>query len=168
MPEFHQDDYDVEIERAEVAWYNKTFAKDVKFGYVHYNRTQRVLNGSIHILEDVSTKLTLVVQFYKFASNEYRFFPITVGANVCEEYEKNNFKIRDLLSKTSNIKPCSLKKGLYYIRNLVMNDFSHFPPHMPRGRYKLAINIYHNEIFVIEGHGYVAVVDKPLKWNKKV
>ncbi|KAF2904290.1 hypothetical protein ILUMI_01883, partial [Ignelater luminosus] len=52
----------------------------------------------------------LHVQLYKFMSNEYRFFPVFVSVNMCAEYRKNSFGVKDLLTRTSNHDPCHLKK----------------------------------------------------------
>ncbi|KAF2894835.1 hypothetical protein ILUMI_11339, partial [Ignelater luminosus] len=50
------------------------------------------------------------VQAYKFMSNEYRFFPITVSVNACVEYNRNIVGYKELLVKTSNIDPCNFHK----------------------------------------------------------
>ncbi|KAF2887779.1 hypothetical protein ILUMI_18394 [Ignelater luminosus] len=163
MPEYHQNDYDVQVERVEIVWYSKSFARDVKLGYVFYNRTQKVFNGSAYLLVNISTDVTGVAEFFKFASNEYREFPMRVGANLCHEYANNNFKAREILKNISNVKPCPAPKGYYYVGNLVL-DYSRFPPYIPRGRYKAVGKLYHNSEFVGEAHAYFAVVDKPLKW----
>ncbi|KAF2886464.1 hypothetical protein ILUMI_19709 [Ignelater luminosus] len=166
MPEYHQNDYDVQVERVEVVWYNRSIGRDFKVNYVFYNRSQKAFNVSVYLLVNLSTDITGTVQFYKFASNEYREFPMRVGANLCHEYAKNNFNIKELLKNTSNARNCPLPKGYYYVRYFVP-DYSRFPPYIPRGRYKGVEKVYHKSEFIFEVHGYAAIVDKPLKWNKK-
>ncbi|KAF2894356.1 hypothetical protein ILUMI_11817 [Ignelater luminosus] len=167
FPQFYQDDYDVKIERVELARYNTSYLKDVKFQYTFYNRTQKVLNASGHLLVDVGRDATVTVQFYKFASNEYRFFPVAFDANACHEVAHNTFNLGVMLKNTSNITPCHMKKGLYYIRNLAFNDFSHLPPHFLRGQFKMDAEAHVSSASLFEIHFYVTVSDKPPKWNKK-
>ncbi|KAF2886257.1 hypothetical protein ILUMI_19916 [Ignelater luminosus] len=165
LPEYHQNDYDVQIERVEVVWTNTSIARDAKLNYVFYNRSQKAFNASVYLLVNLSTDMTGVVQFYRFASNEYREFPMRVGANLCHEYAKNNFNVKELLKNRSNLIDCPLPKGYYYVRYLVP-DYSRLPPYIPRGRYKAVGKVYHKSQFIAEANAYVAVVDKPLKWNK--
>ncbi|KAF2896451.1 hypothetical protein ILUMI_09725 [Ignelater luminosus] len=99
-------------------------------------------------------------------SNEYRIFPVFVTVNVCAEYTKNSFGAKDILSKTNtNMKPCDMKKGFYYVYNL-MPDFSKFPPHLPCGSYKIVTTVsYHSDrTYVLELYGKIK--DKPVDWRK--
>ncbi|KAF2892593.1 hypothetical protein ILUMI_13579, partial [Ignelater luminosus] len=48
-------------------------------------------------------------QAYKFVSNEYRFFPVTVKVNACKEYSRDSLGLKEMLTKSSTINPCSMK-----------------------------------------------------------
>ncbi|KAF2895336.1 hypothetical protein ILUMI_10839, partial [Ignelater luminosus] len=167
FPQFHQDDYDVKIERAELVRYNTSYARDVKFQYTFYNRTQKIFNASGHMLVDVGRDTIVSVQFYKFLSNEYRFFPVAFDANACHKFTQNSFNCREILKNVSNITPCHMKKGFYYVRNLAMNDFSHYPPHFPRGQFQIVVETRVGSGFLAELHFYVTIANKPPKWDKK-
>ncbi|KAF2894625.1 hypothetical protein ILUMI_11549, partial [Ignelater luminosus] len=49
------------------------------------------------------------VQAYKFASNEYRLFPLYFKVNVCEEFAKDGFGVRNMLL-CGNLGNCPIKK----------------------------------------------------------
>ncbi|KAF2895206.1 hypothetical protein ILUMI_10966 [Ignelater luminosus] len=113
---------------------------------------------------DIGSNIIASVQAYKMASNEYRFFPVTFKANVCSEYNRNSFSMKDMLKKSSNLNPCDLKKGLYYVDMLAL-DYSKWPPHMPVGSYKLDIDMYVNLDVVIRVNIYGRILDKPIDWK---
>ncbi|KAF2886559.1 hypothetical protein ILUMI_19614 [Ignelater luminosus] len=149
---------------AEVSWYNKSCLKSFEVAFVPYNRTQRVANSTIELLFDAGSDVILDVQFYKMMSNEYRFFPLTFSANICAEYMRNTCGLKDFAIKASNMNPCRLHKGKYYVHN-VMPDFSRFPPHMPRGSYKVVSELSFHSIRCAQVDYYARVVDKPIDWK---
>ncbi|KAF2897084.1 hypothetical protein ILUMI_09091 [Ignelater luminosus] len=113
-----------------------------------------------------------VLKFMKNA-NEYRFFPITMDVDVCVVFKTNNFGIMEFLHDFSNIRTCYLKKvmflimtttvnlfqGFYYIHNGMLND-SKLPPNIPRGNYKVEIQLHSNNEFVADLYVVGEVVDK--------
>ncbi|KAF2889144.1 hypothetical protein ILUMI_14768 [Ignelater luminosus] len=115
-------------------------------------------------LVDLGRDAVLDVQLYKFTSNEYRFFPVFFSANVCAEYKKNSFGIKDLLTRTSNQAPCNLKKGPYYVKNAIP-DSSKLPPHLPRGQYKLEATAKYHSFCVYTVELYGKIKDKPVDWK---
>ncbi|KAF2895722.1 hypothetical protein ILUMI_10454 [Ignelater luminosus] len=130
-----------------------------------YNRTQRAFSLFYDALVVTGAKLKLDLQVYKFTSNEYRFFPITVNVNACAEYARNTFGMKDLLSKTSNMNFCNLKKGFNYVKNAIP-DFSKYPPHLPRGMYKIACTFKTDSRTSMQLDFYGAIKDKPDYWKR--
>ncbi|KAF2888417.1 hypothetical protein ILUMI_17756 [Ignelater luminosus] len=109
--------------------------------------------------------LQMHIQVYKLTSNEYRFFPVTVSVNICAEYTKNTFSAKDVLSKLpTNLTPCNLKKDLYYLGN-GRPDFSRFPPHLPRGAYKMVVNCTYHSNLLYTAEFYGQIKDKPVDWK---
>ncbi|KAF2883642.1 hypothetical protein ILUMI_22514 [Ignelater luminosus] len=152
------------MDRAECTWFNKSCAKYFNVSFVPYNRTQRVVKEDFQLLIDMGRDLMIDVQVYKMMSNEYRFFPVTFTANACAEYIKNSFSFRDSLTRGSNLRPCNLKKGVYYIRNEIP-DFSRYPPHLPTGSYKLVHQYLFRSMSCAQVDFYGRIVDKPIDWK---
>ncbi|KAF2901138.1 hypothetical protein ILUMI_05048 [Ignelater luminosus] len=105
------------------------------------------------------------VQVYKFSSNEYRFFPVTVSLNVCAEYFRNSCDVKTILARVSNMNLCNMKKGYYYIKD-GLPDYSKFPPHIPRGLYKMSFEYKYYEKYYAKLDFYGEVKDKPIDWKK--
>ncbi|KAF2883641.1 hypothetical protein ILUMI_22513 [Ignelater luminosus] len=101
------------MDRAECSWFNRSSIKYLNLSFIPYNRTQRVLNADFELLINMGRDLMTDVQLYKMMSNEYRFFPLTFKANACVEYRKNSFSLKDMLTGTSNLTPCNMKKVLF-------------------------------------------------------
>ncbi|KAF2886497.1 hypothetical protein ILUMI_19676 [Ignelater luminosus] len=131
--------------------YNKTYLSKATGGLFWYNRTERVLNINITLLRSVGPKLRGNVQVYKFLSNEFRYFPVTLSLNMCEEYKKNTFGLLDLFRTYSNVKvnSCPLPQGNYSMKNGKI-DFSQFPPHIPKGTYKTEVKLFNDRDYL--GH----------------
>ncbi|KAF2883643.1 hypothetical protein ILUMI_22515 [Ignelater luminosus] len=161
---FFQNDYDINMDRAECSWFNKSCAKYFNFSLVLYNRTQRVIKTDLELLIDMGRNTILDIQLYKMMSNEYRFFPVTFRANFCVEYTKDSFGFRNMLARTSNVNPCNMKKGIYYIRNAIP-DFSRYPPHLPTGSYKLVHEFLFGSSRWAQVDFYGRIVDKPIDWK---
>ncbi|KAF2901218.1 hypothetical protein ILUMI_04969 [Ignelater luminosus] len=60
---------------------------------------------------------------------------------------------------------CPFLQGVFYIRNATP-DFSKFPPHLPRGSYRMDCNYtyYSSLLFALEFYGKIK--DKPIDWEK--
>ncbi|KAF2901186.1 hypothetical protein ILUMI_05004 [Ignelater luminosus] len=58
-----------------------------------------------------------------------------------------------------------LLQGIYYARDL-LPDASSFPPHIPRGSFKIVVQFRLFSYTFAELHLYIRVVDKPIDWNK--
>ncbi|KAF2898752.1 hypothetical protein ILUMI_07422 [Ignelater luminosus] len=163
---FRQNDYEVKWDIAECFSLNKSYYKRFECGEVLYNRTQRVFNATVDQAINMGGDVLFDIQVYKLMSNEYRFFPLTItNANVCAEYNRNSFGLKDMFTKSSNVKPCDMKKGVYYARNQIPDE-SRFPPHMPRGSYKIVGQMKLHSYKFAEAIMYIRVVDKPIDWTK--
>ncbi|KAF2886778.1 hypothetical protein ILUMI_18281 [Ignelater luminosus] len=150
----------------EVPLYNKSHFKYFEAGLAWYNRTQRAISGKWEYLYHPRNNIFVDVQVYKMMSNEYRFFPVTFQANVCTEYKKNSFGIKDVFTRYSNLDACDLRKGIPYTVNKLIPDFSRFPPHIPLGSYKMVLRfLFHND-FQVQIDAYMRAVDKPIDWKK--
>ncbi|KAF2894745.1 hypothetical protein ILUMI_11428 [Ignelater luminosus] len=159
------DDYDIKLDIFECPWYNKSYLKTVEASLGWYNRTERTVNLKLEPLLELKNNVFVDAQLYKFTSNEYRFFPVTVTLNACVEYSRNAFGLKDMLDKFSNLNLCKMVKKPYLLRNATL-DASRFPPHMPRGSYKLVAQFLLHSIPYAEVNFYGRIVDKPLEWTK--
>lgn len=50
----------------------------------------------------------MIAQAYKFASNEYRLFPIRLAFNLCEALDKNEFGLNSIF-QNGNFTGCPIK-----------------------------------------------------------
>ncbi|KAF2891969.1 hypothetical protein ILUMI_14204, partial [Ignelater luminosus] len=71
----------------------------------------------------------VLVQAYRFASNEYRLF------DFCAAMITNDFGLRGL-TKCGNLTLCPFKKGKRVVCNFTP-DGNRFPPLIPAGSYKV-------------------------------
>ncbi|KAF2902472.1 hypothetical protein ILUMI_03712, partial [Ignelater luminosus] len=98
----------------------------------------------------------VVTQAYKFASNEYRLFPLRLQLNACEAINGNVVGLKDL-TRCGNFTGCPfLKNQLVRVCNW-FPDQAHFPPFIPNGSYMLEVQglFKASELFLL--HGYVTV-----------
>ncbi|KAF2888010.1 hypothetical protein ILUMI_18163 [Ignelater luminosus] len=78
----------------------------------------------------------MVLQTYKFASNEYRLFPIRFQVNFCEAFNKNAIGLQGV-KRCGNFTGCPLSKNKAMIVCNWSPDASRFPPYIPNGRYMI-------------------------------
>ncbi|KAF2894246.1 hypothetical protein ILUMI_11927 [Ignelater luminosus] len=100
-----------------------------------FNRTHTAVNLTFSFNEDFRYDLKAQVQAYKFASNEYRLFPLAFEASVCDTLKNDDFGINSIYN-CGNAPRCPLHKGNYTTCNWGPN-YERFPPHWPVGRYRV-------------------------------
>ncbi|KAF2899203.1 hypothetical protein ILUMI_06971, partial [Ignelater luminosus] len=132
---FEQHDYFLIFERGEVVSFNTKFVRNFRIRTFKYNRTQAVMNMSIDLKIDFGNNVKVKVEGYKFASNEYRGFPIVFERRLCSMINSDEFGLRNLY-KCGNISTCPIKKGSYHMCNWFPEE-SKLPPFVPIGSYKL-------------------------------
>ncbi|KAF2891656.1 hypothetical protein ILUMI_14517, partial [Ignelater luminosus] len=101
-----------------------------------------------------------VVQAYRFASNEYRLFPIRLQMNVCQAFEEDVTGLQEL-SHCGNLTGCPLLKNVpMYACNWRPNA-ARFPPFIPNGKYMLELQglFRTEEICLLRAYG---VVHRPI------
>ncbi|KAF2895721.1 hypothetical protein ILUMI_10453 [Ignelater luminosus] len=165
MLDFYQDEYDVHMHTVECSWYNKALLKYCNVSMPLYNRTQKVFQMFFDSVISIGAEVKIDIQAYKFTNNEYRFFPITVSVNACVEHLRDTFGYRTMLAKTSNIDFCNLTKGFHYVKNAIP-DFSKYPPHLPRGMYKIVVMLKGDCVNYMQLDFYGSLKDKPDTWKK--
>ncbi|KAF2900758.1 hypothetical protein ILUMI_05428, partial [Ignelater luminosus] len=108
---FKQDDYTVKPLILRIAKFNRSYSTDAKCDLHWFNRSTRVINCNAHLLRDLSNNLRVHAQIYKFASNEYRLFPVELSHNLCHELKEDHFGIIESIRKSVNVKlECPFKK----------------------------------------------------------
>ncbi|KAF2886017.1 hypothetical protein ILUMI_20157, partial [Ignelater luminosus] len=98
----------------------------------------------------------VVVQAYKFLSNEYRYFPIRFQMNICDIYNKNMAGIG--FPKCRNYQSCPVETERFYEICNFTPDESKFPPLIPSGRYMLELTgvYFSDEVWKIHMLGEVS------------
>ncbi|KAF2887880.1 hypothetical protein ILUMI_18293 [Ignelater luminosus] len=94
-------------------------------------------------------KLQIKVEAYKFASNEYRGFPMDSSENACAVLSQNKYGV-NVIYKCGNLPHCPFKRvNIILLVNLIIflqgnytlcnfqPDYKQFPPYIPSGRYRL-------------------------------
>ncbi|KAF2885076.1 hypothetical protein ILUMI_21079 [Ignelater luminosus] len=162
LSKFHQNDYKVKFERVELISYKKEYLKHFRIVTFKYNRTCAVINVTWTFAIDVGYNYNLLLQMYRFASNEYRLFPVRLELNFCEAIKANvagiegithcgNFtgcpfikvrlKILSLSQETLNF----VTDFLIILQEKIMHichwqpDPARLPPFMPDGQYMIEI-----------------------------
>ncbi|KAF2888422.1 hypothetical protein ILUMI_17751 [Ignelater luminosus] len=95
----------------------------------------------------------MIIQAYRFASNEYRLFPLRFQFNYCAGIE-NNIVGMSAPNKCAREKECPLKKDqIYRICNFTPNP-SKMPPFIPDGRYMIEVQATYlsEEIYLTRGY----------------
>ncbi|KAF2890685.1 hypothetical protein ILUMI_15488 [Ignelater luminosus] len=134
---FHQNDYKMEFERLEVVDFNKQHMKRLEIVTFKYNCTCTVINATWMFNTDVGYDYNVVTQAYKFASNEYRLFPLRLQLNGCEAFCENVGGLKRLTC--GNLTGCPiLKNKLQTICNW-SPDPARFLPFIPDGKYMLEL-----------------------------
>ncbi|KAF2893346.1 hypothetical protein ILUMI_12828 [Ignelater luminosus] len=156
LKKFHQNDYKLEFERVQIIHFKKQYMKKCEAVTFKYNRTTAVINMTWEFTADVGYNYNLVFQAYKFASNEYRQFPIRFQVNVCDAMKENFMGSQDF-TRCGNFTGCPfLKNRTYRICNW-SPDEAHFPPLIPNGRYMVEIQalVRTEEMFLARGYGTI-------------
>ncbi|KAF2897442.1 hypothetical protein ILUMI_08733, partial [Ignelater luminosus] len=99
----------------------------------------------------------IITQAYKFASNEYRLFPMRFEFNLCDAVFKYNMFGLESLQNCGNF-TCSTEKGqTYHVCNWTLEQ-AKFPPYIPTGRYMMELQYLYLTDEVLVLHGYAGVV----------
>ncbi|KAF2894312.1 hypothetical protein ILUMI_11860, partial [Ignelater luminosus] len=110
IEKFHQSDYNVTFERVEIVNFNKRYMKRLEAVTFKYNRTCAVVNATWMLNVNTGYSSNVVVQAYRFASNEYRLFPaLRLELNVCEAINENLIGLKRL-KHCSNFTGCPFLK----------------------------------------------------------
>ncbi|KAF2886909.1 hypothetical protein ILUMI_19264 [Ignelater luminosus] len=151
LSKFHQHDYRLTVERAHVFHYDKEYMNYIKVIPFKCNRTNVALNGTLNFKINVGSELVIMIQFYKFASNEYRLFPTRFQDKFCKFFENNVVGVQRLLN-CGNFVGCPLVSNTNITWCNYIPDDSRFPPLIPSGSYRLNLHALYsnNELFVLE------------------
>ncbi|KAF2897927.1 hypothetical protein ILUMI_08248 [Ignelater luminosus] len=152
---YEQNDYIMILEHVEIVSYNKQHVGFAKTRNFKYNRTHTGTNFTLKMLTAFGNNLQMEIQGYKFASNEYRLFPITFAVNICATIAKNDFGLQNLYS-CGNFSRCPFKKGNFVICNW-SPDYSKFPPFIPAGSYMMDYILTYFDQPVLQAQGYASV-----------
>ncbi|KAF2893250.1 hypothetical protein ILUMI_12925 [Ignelater luminosus] len=107
--------------------------------------------------------IAVVVQAYRFASNEYREFPLRFGDTICRVLDADLAGGKKMLAKCGNMSGCTFfKDKTYHVCNAVPDE-SKLPPHIPSGRYMLEIEISYRSIQLFLAKAYVAITRPEVK-----
>ncbi|KAF2893171.1 hypothetical protein ILUMI_13000 [Ignelater luminosus] len=139
-------DYRVIPHHVELVRYNKQFVNYMETRSFKYNRTCAAVNITFQLKFNEIEKLQAIAQFYKFMSNEYRYFPVRFAVNACKAIAANVMGIHKIV-ECGNFRGCrGVEKGkTYRICNWTIDE-SKFPPRMPRGSYMVEVTVmYHEE-----------------------
>ncbi|KAF2893626.1 hypothetical protein ILUMI_12547, partial [Ignelater luminosus] len=147
---FKQDDYTLKLHIIRVARFNHSYVSDSRCDLRWFNRSTRVVDCNVNLIRDLTSNAQIDLQLYKFASNEYRLFPLQFAVNVCHEIKEDRFGVIEGLRSAINVElTCPLKKRRYIVKNEVL-DYTKFPPHIPRGQYMMQGILVDNKNFVWE------------------
>lgn len=95
----------------EVADFNEEFYETCLAVTFKYNRSMAVANFTMKPKIEINNQNTqLIVQAYKFYSNEYRTFPIRFQLNYCNTVSRNLFGIKAAFTSCGNMSICNLDK----------------------------------------------------------
>ncbi|KAF2892545.1 hypothetical protein ILUMI_13630 [Ignelater luminosus] len=155
---FFQNDYHLIVERAEISYYNKIYMKTASVVSFRYNRTTIAVNLTLRFNIDVGANLEV-----KFASNEYRDFPLRFGDTVCRALDADLSGIKQMIAKCGNMSDCTFfKDRTYHVCNTVPDE-SKLPPYMPSGRYMLEIEMSYRSMKLFAWKIYLAITRPEVK-----
>ncbi|KAF2890692.1 hypothetical protein ILUMI_15481 [Ignelater luminosus] len=155
---FFQNDYRVIPHHVELVRYNKKFVNYIETRSFKYNRTCAAVNVTFQLNFNQNNEIHAVVQFYKFLSNEYRYFPIRCAVNACKALAANVMGLHKML-ECGNFTRCHGQKGkTYHICNWTIDE-SKFPPRMPRGSYKIELTLMYHEEEVSVINAFAEILD---------
>ncbi|KAF2903384.1 hypothetical protein ILUMI_02802 [Ignelater luminosus] len=155
LTKFHQNDYKLKFERTELVRFNKQYLKKLEVVTYKYNRTSPVVNITWLFRIDVND-YDVIVQAYRFASNEYRLFPARLQVGVCGSIKTGAAGLQTLMH-------CGNFTGCPYLKDVPTRacnwspDETRFPPFLPDGEYMIEIQaIFRNaELYVVRGYGSI-------------
>ncbi|KAF2882254.1 hypothetical protein ILUMI_23922 [Ignelater luminosus] len=155
---FFQNDYHLTIERSETSYYNKIYMKTASLVSFRYNRTIIAQNFTFRFNIDVGANLEV-----RFASNEYRYFPLRLGDRICRALDADSGGLKQMIGKCGNISDCMFfKDRTYHVCNAVPDE-SKLPPHIPSGRYMLEIEVSYGSIKLFVAKIYFAITRPEVK-----
>ncbi|KAF2881923.1 hypothetical protein ILUMI_24253 [Ignelater luminosus] len=98
----------------------------------------------------------VIVQAFKFASNEYREFPLRFLINLCDLYAKDAMGI-GRSGECRNFSGCPREEKKFYTLCNFVPDMSKLPPLIANGRYKIELQAIYNsiEMWIIAFYGEV-------------
>ncbi|KAK4878160.1 hypothetical protein RN001_010666 [Aquatica leii] len=153
---YFQNDYYLKFERHTDFYYNKDYFGSGNYSYHFVNRTTKAISFYFTLIKKVGNNMKFTLQTYKFASNDYRLFPLYYEENPCIALSLDIFGT-SMKHYDTNVKSCPLEKGYYYLRNARMRQ-SGFPPHVPRGRYMFDVQLYDENVLLTKAKIYIKVV----------
>ncbi|KAF2894423.1 hypothetical protein ILUMI_11751 [Ignelater luminosus] len=156
LSKFLQHDYHFTIERADVHHYDKRYMNYLQAVPFKCNRTHVALNGTLNFKINVGSELVVMVQMYRFASNEYRLFPVRFQDKFCKFLEENVAGFQRLLN-CGNFVGCPVVSNTNITVCNFIPDDSKLPPLIPSGSYKVNLHGFYsdNELFVLEIYGKI-------------
>ncbi|KAF5299806.1 hypothetical protein FQR65_LT09327 [Abscondita terminalis] len=149
-------DYYIKYERHLFKFYNKEYLKNVNVSYHFYNRTVRLLSWSLDLIKRIGTNMKFKFQTYKFASQEYRYFPVFYEDNPCIALKLDQFG-SSMRNFNTNVLACPFEIGHYYLHEANLNQ-SRLPPHAPRGQFMFDCETYDNNILLAKVQIFVKVI----------
>ncbi|KAF2887605.1 hypothetical protein ILUMI_18568 [Ignelater luminosus] len=162
LDKFRQHDYRLILERANILRYDKEYMNYAKIIPFKCNRTDVALNATLNFKINVGSDLVVMLQAYRFASNEYRLFPMRMQDKFCNFLKANVAGTQRLLN-CGNFGGCLLASNTNITLCNFIPDGSKFPPLIPSGSYKMDLHALYsnNELYVIEA--YVKIVRPEVK-----
>ncbi|KAF2887460.1 hypothetical protein ILUMI_18712 [Ignelater luminosus] len=153
---FRQYDYQLIIERASIPHYDKRYMNYAKLTPFKCNRTNVALNRMASFKVNVGIDLVIMVQAYRFASNEYRSFPLRFQDKMCNLLKENIGGMQKLLN-CGSFSGCPVVSNTNITVCNFIPDASMLPPFIPSGNYRLNLQALfsNNELFLTEVYGKV-------------
>ncbi|KAF2897275.1 hypothetical protein ILUMI_08899, partial [Ignelater luminosus] len=106
---WYQNDCLLDPGHLEVARYDKRYIRYIQARTFKFNRTCAATNFTINFKINIGNNLEVISQTYKFASNEYRLFPIRLGLKVCKGIAANILGVANI-EKCGNFTGCTFLK----------------------------------------------------------
>ncbi|KAF2886926.1 hypothetical protein ILUMI_19247 [Ignelater luminosus] len=151
LSKFRQHEYQFIIERADILHYDKRYMNYAKVTPFKCNRTNVALNGTFNFKINAGSELVVMIQFYRFASNEYRLFSVRFQDEFCKFLEENVAGVQKLLN-CGDFAGCPVVSNTNITLCNFIPDDSKFPPLIPSGSYRLNLHAlyFDKELYVME------------------
>ncbi|KAF2885410.1 hypothetical protein ILUMI_20755 [Ignelater luminosus] len=150
--QFFQNEYHIIPHHLDVVRYNRNFVDLMHIRTFKHNRTCTAFNFTVRSLMDKSEKIEVrvILQAYKFLSNEYRLFPMRFEVNLCKAIDVN---VLGLLNTFKFLYFFFDQGKTYNVCNWIVDERK-FPPGIPTGKYKfqLIYQYYLEEVLVVDGY----------------